>query len=251
MVVKVEQMSLPTYDTKWGRPQFAHQDFEFVNGRAHFDYQRQRVFVRTSRAIRTSQRKKDYQKRLPIRVTHKTEIVATRCPKCGGSELHVAKTGTQGPQRKLADDLMITRSGMKRIIVEYRTKGYDCYKCGHRFVPDCYQRIAKHHHHLVSWAVYHQIAYGLSNRAVESMFGELFRMRIGKSEIHMFKSVLARKYATLYRELHASILAGSLVHVDETEVRLRGGKLDTSGFSRTWKKSFTSYRPDRKGEFLP
>ena len=34
---------------KWGQINFVHPDYEFINDCAYFDYQRQRVFVRTSK----------------------------------------------------------------------------------------------------------------------------------------------------------------------------------------------------------
>jgi hypothetical protein len=40
----------------WGRTQFANPDFTFVNKFSHFDYQRERVYARTSRKIKKKQR---------------------------------------------------------------------------------------------------------------------------------------------------------------------------------------------------
>ena len=42
---------------KWGDVNFFHPDYEYINRCAYFDYQRRRVFVRTSKRIRRSVRK--------------------------------------------------------------------------------------------------------------------------------------------------------------------------------------------------
>jgi hypothetical protein len=55
---------------------------------------------------------------------------------------------------------------------------------------------------------------------VEGFFG----IRILMTEIHMFKSLMARHNRSTYQRLLNKILSGNLLHVDETEVRLKNGK---------------------------
>ena len=37
---------------KWKRVDFVHQDYEYINDRAYFDYQRERVYIRTSKSLK-------------------------------------------------------------------------------------------------------------------------------------------------------------------------------------------------------
>ena len=46
----------------WCRANFAIPDFEFVNDHAYFDYQRDRVFIRTNEALRKSKRREQRTK---------------------------------------------------------------------------------------------------------------------------------------------------------------------------------------------
>src|SRR5512135_394334 len=49
--------ALPDY-RKWSRVRFACPDFDFINKCSYFDYQRQRVHIRTSRAVRQAEKRR-------------------------------------------------------------------------------------------------------------------------------------------------------------------------------------------------
>ena len=65
----------------------------------------------------------------------------------------------------------------------------------------------------------------------------------------MFKSLMARYYRATYRDLLRKILAGNLLHVDETEVKLQTGKGYVWVFTNLEEVVFM-YRPTREGDFL-
>jgi hypothetical protein len=77
--------------------------------------------------------------------------------------------------------------------------------------------------------MYQHIAHQLSLGTLEELFEEFFGLRIGKSEIHLFKALLARYYQNTRDQLMERIIAGPVLHVDETEVRLRPGSLAKRG----------------------
>lgn len=56
-------------------------------------------------------------------------------------------------------------------------------------------------------------------------------------------------YRTAYDELRVALLNGNLIHVDETEVRLRGRKGYVWVFSNLEVVHYV-FRPDRKDDFL-
>jgi hypothetical protein len=57
-ITRVEEISPQSPRPDWGEVAFALPDFSFVNERAHFDYQRDKVFVRTSKTLRRDQGRK-------------------------------------------------------------------------------------------------------------------------------------------------------------------------------------------------
>jgi hypothetical protein len=115
-VASVAQLDKLARTVTWG--QFAHADFEFVNKRAYFDYQRRHVFVRTKAARRRPSRKtprRRWQNR-DLRATHRVEITATRCPFCKSK--HIVPLGPKrlrlGVRQYIRDRLhlpAITRGG--------------------------------------------------------------------------------------------------------------------------------------------
>src|SRR5262249_15326981 len=66
---------------------------------------------------------------------------------------------------------------------------------------------------------------------------------------HIFKSLMARYYRATYRGLLRRILAGGLLHVDETEVKLQRGTAYVWVFTNLEEVVYL-LRPNREGEFL-
>ena len=101
----------------------------------------------------------------------------------------------------------------------------------------------------MSWAIYLHVAHRLSIRTIEELLQEFFGLSVGNSEIHMFKSLMARRYRVAYRKLLAKIVSGQVIHADETEVKLRSGKGYVWVFTSLEEVVFM-YKPTREGEFL-
>ena len=73
---------------RWGSIKFFHAEFEFVNRRAYFDYQRERVFVRTSKSRKARLHKSRVHLNRRLKPTVEVVFTATNCPACGGTELN-------------------------------------------------------------------------------------------------------------------------------------------------------------------
>ena len=65
-----------------------------------------------------------------------------------------------------------------------------------------------------------------------AMLKDCFGLRLPFAEVHMLKSKMARYYGPTYDLLLNSIVNGTLLHADETSVRL-AERRPTSGSSRT------------------
>jgi len=101
----------------------------------------------------------------------------------------------------------------------------------------------------MSWAMFEHIAHRTSLRALEDKFREFFGLTVFASEVHVFKSMLARYYRVAYKRLLGKILSGKVLHVDETEVKLHAGKGYVWVFTNLEEVVFI-YRPTREGAFL-
>src|SRR5207248_2925141 len=117
--------------------------------------------------------------------------------------------------------------------IECRTVPYRCRACGRAFLPDGYERLDNHGHGLKSWAMYEHVQHGVGFCPLAERARELFGFRMHAGEFHMFKSLMARYYRPTYRALLKGLLAGKLLHADETEVTLRTGKVYVWVFAST------------------
>jgi len=237
---------------RWGINGFSNPDFEFVNRRAYFDYQRERVFVRTHRPSKSRRVQRSPHQNAKLRPSRQIVFTATKCPACNGTDLESLKgTRVAGAysRAKRVLDLVVTPQGIRRRIIECRAIGYRCSRCGHLFVPERYRRLAKHSHALMAWAIYQYVAHNLSLTPLKQMFWEFFGLTIGAQEVHEFKSLMARYYRSTYRKLVAKMVSGTLLHVDETRVKLREGNGYVWVFA-SLDEAIYVYKPTRHGDFL-
>jgi predicted RecB family nuclease len=247
-VARVEEMSTESARPDWGHVVFALPDFSFVNERAYFDYQRDKVFVRSSKTLQRARAGKPTLRwKRNRRVNREVEISSQSCPFCGGAQLQRRRDGHLA---RLAFDLRITRSGIKRWVTRYRTTWHHCTRCGKRFVPADYLRLQEFCHSLKSWAMYEYVAHRTSLPNIADTIRECFNMPVYMSEVHAFKQLLADYYQGTYKRLLASIVRGALLHVDETEVHVkRVGKGYVWVFTNLEEVVYM-YRPSREGDFL-
>jgi predicted RecB family nuclease len=233
--------------------EFFHPDFHHINQCGRFDYQRQRVYVRTSNVLKKSRKKSSSSRNETLRINRRVQIDSHKCPLCGSADLirgtqikHVRGTF---PKHKLAFDLVFTAGGLRRRVIEFRSSVHRCTTCRHTFVPESYQRLAKHFHGLMSWAIYQHVAHRLSPNTLSEILTNFFGLSVSGQSIDRFKPVMARYYRACNKALVDKILSGTVVHVDETEVRLRTGKGYVWVFT-TSEEVIYMYRPTREGDFL-
>jgi predicted RecB family nuclease len=252
-VSRVEEIDRLGTVNRRGRIQFFHPDYDFINSRAHFDYQRQRVYVRKSKVRKSRRGGPRRWRNKKLRVSRRVQIISRKCPSCGSSGLRRLPKGKYfhgySVKTKRAFDLVFTSGGIKRKVIECRTSIHQCAECGHEFIPVRYQRLAKHFHGLMSWAMHEHVAHRISCPVVAEMFKDFFGLTVYQQEITRFKAMMALYYRPCYKRLLDKILSGAVLQVDETEVSLRTGKGYVWVFA-TSEEVVYMYRPTREGDFL-
>jgi hypothetical protein len=93
------------------------------------------------------------------------------------------------------------------------------------------------------------VAHRMSLHQVGVMFEDCFGLRVETMEVLMIKLLMARRYRQTLKGILARIVAGGLLHIDETEVKLRQSK----GY--VWVLASMEdvvyiYRPNREAGFL-
>jgi predicted RecB family nuclease len=247
----VEDADQLRFSASWSPITFFHPDFAHITKCSYFNYQQQRVFVRTSQVLKKSRARHGNRKNRNLRASKHLLIEARSCPHCKSKEVvqiprsHEIKV----PRRKRAFDLVFTPGGVRRKVIECRTAPYRCERCGRTFLPEAYERLDKHFHGLKSWAMYQHVAQNMGLTKIPEMLLDFFDLHVHVVEIHMFKSLMTRYYRATYNSLLKRLLSGKLLHVDETEVELRSGKAYVWVFASVEEVVFI-YRLTREGDFL-
>jgi predicted RecB family nuclease len=239
--------------TTWQRQEFASPDFAFINECAYFDYQREKVFVRTNAQIRKNLKKAGVHVNRLLRASKIETILPKKCVVCGSKELDSFRNGNKSgvplPRYKRCFDLVFSPYGVRRRIIEYHASPHRCKKCNHVFVPENYTKLAIHSNGLSSWIISQHVEYHDGFRKISKVAQELFGMRILHVEMPSIRELMAMLHRPTYNAIMKKLLDSPVLHIDETEIKLR----KSTGY--VW--VFTSleevvyiYKPSREGAFL-
>jgi len=154
-VVRTDDMLPPhPYPQLFGRAESEIPEWNYINECAYFDYQRDRVYIRTNPVLRKIVNRKSRRRSVRHRLDKTIEIEIKPCPSCGGED-YVEK----GPVNKVVVDLKFMRKGgVKKWIVKYQSRRSRCERCDDSFVPSEFARIPPTYGHaLISWCVYQHV----------------------------------------------------------------------------------------------
>lgn len=225
--------------------EFVLGDLQQVNKCAYFDYQRERIFVRTNKDFKEINRRRRNTTRSAYRPNIYLEPHCRKCPTCKSKNIsQVSATGSH------IIDLKFFRNGVKRWVTRYAVRLYRCLDCDNSFhsprIPD---RRSRYSAGLQTWCVYMHVARRHPMSQVRHILRDLFGLRVDKSVIFRFKRSMARYYRPTYKRILNAILDGPVLHIDETTAPL------TSRTGYVWvltsmKEVYYLYKDSRAGQFL-
>ena len=109
---------------KFGKIDFAVPEMSFINKCARFNYQRDKVLLRTDPSVRASARRRHAKTKTIRRANVEIQCgPPPHCLFCGHSELALYSNQSVSKQ---VFDLKISRYGVKRWVVQYVTKRFRC-----------------------------------------------------------------------------------------------------------------------------
>jgi uncharacterized protein YprB with RNaseH-like and TPR domain len=182
------------------RNQFVYPELEQINKRAYFDYQRSKVFLRTSAEIKKAVTKKNRIKRVNYKInTEITFDVPKRCPFCN------KRSPTKHTKHsRIVYDLKMFKYGIKRWVVKYKTTRCLCKKCNIIYYPPAYKKIlsskSKYGHNLFALIIYRNIGRLMSQNAIVEDLGETFGYWFPWHIVEAMKEVAAFKWTPLSRQ---------------------------------------------------
>ncbi|NQT59610.1 MAG: transposase, partial [Bacteroidetes bacterium] len=237
--------------------EYADPTIESLHKYSLFDYQRQRVFVRTDDFIKKSEKRRIRKKKSVLRPNKSITYTARICVRCKSRSIRAAK-----PISKDIIDLKFTNSGVKRWITRFSSFEYQCKECGLLFSPEryrigldkivpkgCRKNRSKYGHNIKGWTVYQHIVNHLSFRKIQSELYEFFGLAIGKSTLHDLKKYIHKYYDPTYEMLLKKVLNSDVLYIDETPLKMRNE--DGYAWVLTNNREIVSiYKPTREGDFL-
>jgi Transposase IS66 family len=202
----------------FGRIEFALPEMETLNKAAYWDYQRERVYVKSA--------KKPMRRRPPTSTPHyKPKPNATIdyprpscCPTCKSKKIY-----GHDRRHKTIIDLRFMKHGIKRWITRYAIHRYRCQSCGSNFNPsDSRWTPAKYGPDLIAYTMYQNIELGLPQLRIDSSISKLFGLLLPRGWSNKMKAAAAEFYRSTYDNLLKRLCSGRLLHVDETSVSVKG-----------------------------
>ena len=200
------------------RNEFVFPEMETINKAAYWDYQRERVYVK-SRHKSTRKRKRHSTRRNAL--LPNTTIEYSRrssCPTCKSKLVY-----GHGKRSRTLIDLRFMRHGVKRWITRYIAQRYRCPSCRSTFYPsDRRWTTGKYGSDLVAYTIYQNIELGLPQSRVALSVNKLFGLYISRKTTNRFKAAAAQTYEGAYNHLLKRLCNGRLLHVDETSAGVMG-----------------------------
>jgi predicted RecB family nuclease len=231
-----------------GKTEFFCPELAHINKCAYADYQRDKVYLRTSPAMRRSLRRKQRAAGKRPKVNEEVECgKPDACPVCGSREV---RDSGRRRYHLVASDLKYTSSGVKRWVVRYTSLRYHCGTCRKTFYADAYRssRI-RLGNNLASWAIYQHVALRLSYEDVNLSLSEVFGLQFTHSVIGRVKPWMAERHQATYERLKDKLRRGALIHADETKVLVKGRPGYVWAFTNLEEVVYV-YTPTREGTIL-
>jgi predicted RecB family nuclease len=241
--VNVSTLEVP-YQRTFGPFAGALPDFHKINDAAYWDYQREKVFVRTIKQLRRTQSGANRHTRIrrPDRVTKVAGIIPTACTRCTSTKIWKA-----GCQSQTTSDIIFSQKGIRRQITKYAIQRYRCGDCRHEMgVP---RQKTSYGANLRAYVIYLLIEMRLSHVKIAEHLKSVFGLMINRSAVNGIKSFMANEYEPLYRTLLLSISRGAVVHADETKGVVYGGGHYMWIFANLTTVAYV-YSPTREGDVI-
>jgi predicted RecB family nuclease len=200
------------------RNEFVFPEMEAINKAAYWDYQRERVYVKS---LHKSTRKRKRHATRQNALLPNTTIEYARpssCPTCKSKLVY-----GHGKRSRTVIDLRFMRHGVKRWITRYIARRYRCPSCRSTFYPpDRRWTTSKYGSDLVAYTIYQNIQLRLPQSRVALSVNKLFGLYISRNTTNRFKAAAAQTYEGTYNHLLKRLCNGRLLHVDETSAGVMG-----------------------------
>lgn len=221
-------------------------ELEQINRAAYWDYQRERVLVKSSERLKKNVRKIRTKKKLKPHANKTVECPGpTTCPKCREVKIYKHQSSC-----KTVVDVRFGIASIKRWVTKYLFHRYRCPTCRAVFHnPEYAWSAEKYGPNLRSFCVYQNIELRVPQERIAAFLNKILGFNLSRGKVNKFKGSAACYYESTYEALLESIAAGTLVHADETKVNIRGQDGYIWVFTNL-EQAVYLYSPSREGELV-
>ena len=205
--------------SKWRVFKSPLMELEHINQAAHWNYQRDRVFVRSgldkktpTRRLRTRRSGKKPQMVVVLKAP-------ASCPECGKQGRRKSRLFSRTVQ-----DLVFGRASVKGRSVNYVFQTYRCRSCGHEYnLHDWYRGgSGRWGWNMLAYFVYHIVGLRVPQLTVQHSLNRLFGFNLVRSTLNNLKARASDYYSVAKRKILNRIIHGNLIHADETRANIKG-----------------------------
>jgi predicted RecB family nuclease len=210
--------AVPQFGAMWRPFSSPISAFETINGASKWNYQRDRVYVRTDNNLRVSFARRVVLQRRAVRPNRDVICQDARtCPRCRRSASFVYA----GP--RLLYDLRYSAYGVRRWVVDYHFRVFRCPYCRSSFgKPGEFWRRTRFGYGVVVMVVYCVVYLRMVQKAIQESLNAFFGLGIRTADVNRLKASAAGFYEETRRQILARLVAGPLLHADETRIVLKG-----------------------------
>ncbi|MGD0662575.1 MAG: IS66 family transposase [Syntrophorhabdales bacterium] len=202
------------------RNTFSFPALDVINKAAYWDYQRERVYVKSNACLNTIRKRPSKSRTVlpPNRITECSRPSA--CPRCGSTSIIA-----HGKSTKTVYDLKFMGHGLKKWITLYRFHRYKCNNCCSTFFPQdrCCTTRSMLGPGILAYALYLNIGLRMPQESVDRNINKLFGFHLALGTTSRLKGAAAKIYQESYDKLLSRVCNGKLIHADETKISV-GGK---------------------------
>ena len=204
-----------------------HDGLELILKSSHADYNKNKISFRNTKTDKQSQETKQkghggVVRVAPSKITNRIEVPPVQeCSQCGQQLASLSKKTIN----IIIIDLRFINSGAKKTISLYESFKSYCKTCKKYFKPDVFYSGHGNYvfgHGFRSWAVYQRLVLRLPFRLIAQNSLELFDEPITPGSISNIIKYFSDKYGDSEKILLSKILSSPFIHVDETQISIRG-----------------------------
>lgn len=231
-----------------GKNSFVIPELESINQAAYWDYQREKVYTRSSPLLQKGARKRRRARpwAAPInKIIAYQESRPQQCPRCRATLIY-----KYGRERKVVYDLKRGRNGLRRWVVQYDFHCFICWQCRASFyAQDRPWTRSRYGPELTAYVIYQLIELRLPHRSIARHINQIFDLDLHQGGVSSLKATASSRYQDTYQGILHSIITGRLIHADETKVSI-GGKNGYIWVFTSLEQVVYHYTPTREGDFL-